>query len=94
MSKEIIREFEEETLTGAYSPIVPAKEIELGNKMIIRNTLADRIRIRIDGDDENSFTVSPGSQFILGGFTSVKRKLIEAKTETDIEASLRINIFS
>lgn len=93
MSNISIREYEVETPTNDYVELIPAGENQIGNKIIARNTLAsDRIMVRLNEDDDDVFTVSPGEKMTIGGFASIIGKKVEIKIVTDIVESFKLNV--
>jgi hypothetical protein len=102
MSDEIeksIREFESgvgstPVLTTNYQEIVAAGLDVYANKASLRNNLSDQVRLRVDGDDDQTFTVKAGSAFFFGGFSKLKGKKIEAKIETNVADSFILNLIN
>ena len=94
MQEISIREYENDSLTGTYVTIIDSGDDVLANKLLIRNTTLNRIRLRFDENDEDTISIQPDEKMVLGGLSKMKAKKIEAKTETDIPQSLKINLFN
>lgn len=94
MSNISIREIEVETITGTYQTLIDAGDDVLVTKLMIRNTTTSRIRLRFDDNDSDTITIQPNEKMVLGGFAELKAKKIEAKSETNIASSLKVNLFS
>lgn len=91
---EIITEKEIVSPGAAYESLYIAGENKVGDKFMIRNTTPDRMQIRIAGDNDNTFTVSPGEKMIIGGFSALAGNKIEVRSITDVPSSIRLNIYS
>lgn len=94
MPKDLsIREFEP-TLTATYSTVVPKGEDVFCKSMVIRNTLTERVVMRIAGDDDQTMTIEAGEKIVLDGLSKIRGQLIEMKTETSQPNTLRLNLFN
>lgn len=93
MANISIREIEP-TLTGTYSTIVAAGSDVLMNKLMLRNSLTDRVRLRFDGNDNDTMTIEVGEKITIGGFAHLKGKLVEGKTETSAVDTFRLNTYN
>ena len=90
MSKSIT---EKELVPNAsYQALYSAGENEEGTRMIVRNTTVSRLQFRLNGDNDDTFTVSPGEKFTVPIGIAARGKLIEVKTVTDIASSVRLNM--
>lgn len=95
MAVVAIREYEiaDGDITGSYQEMTPAGENQDGSKIIVRNTLVtERVKVRINSDDDNVFTVSPGEKMTIGGFSSLRGTKIEVKTVDDVINSFKLNV--
>lgn len=86
-------EIDSATLSASYAELVAAGENQLGKSMMLRNTTTFRLQFRVAGDSNQTFTVSPGEKFLIGGFSRLRGQQLEVRTVTDIPASIRINLY-
>lgn len=86
-------EIESSSLSASYEEVIAAGENQNGVNMMFRNTTTFRLQFRVNGDDSNTFTISPGEKFLIGGFNKLIGQKIEVRTVTDVVASIRINLY-
>ena len=92
---EVIEEKEVADPVGAtYVEMYAEGENEAGDKMMIRNTTTDRLQFRVGGDDNNTFTVSPGEKMLIGGFSALRGSRVEVRAVSDVAESVRLNLYS
>lgn len=86
-------EIDSASLTGSYQELIGFGENQLGRNMMIRNTTTSRLQFRVDEDDNQTFTVSPGEKFLIGGFSKLRGRKLGVRTVTDIPESIRVNLY-
>lgn len=88
-----IRESEIVLPGGSYEEVFAEGVNQNGQKLVIRNTTAGRIVVRFNEDDNSIISVEPGEKITLGGFSNFRGQKIEAKTDTSVPSSLRVNVY-
>lgn len=94
MAKNFLeREILSGAITGSFEPFLTAQENQVGNKMMIRNTLtAERIELRFNSDPTQIFSLEFGEKMVFGGITQFSGKLVEIRSVASIPESVRLNL--